>query len=86
MTRDDATCPSCDEPLAINGTFCHACGWDAAVAASDDAYLDGVDVPDGYATNRDEPPRPRRFAGLPWIAAVILVTILIVMLLRGGAR
>ncbi len=44
MSRDP--CPSCAEELSLGGRFCHHCGWDADLAESEDAYLDGIELPD----------------------------------------
>jgi hypothetical protein len=41
-------CPDCRAPLSLGGRFCRGCGWDADLAASPDAYLDGIDLPAGY--------------------------------------
>lgn len=33
----------------MRGTFCRECGWDGEVMErTDEAYLDGVDLPQGY--------------------------------------
>jgi hypothetical protein len=49
-----ASCPECDGPL-VRGTFCRACGWDGEVMPSttDEEYLDGVDLPQGYGGEED---------------------------------
>ena len=46
-------CPACGDPLSPGGRFCRGCGWDADLADSEDAYLDGVDLPQGHG--RDDP-------------------------------
>lgn len=55
----DKTCPSCGAPMALGGSYCKHCGFDAGVNASDDAHLDGVDLPQGYAAEDPyESPKP----------------------------
>ena len=41
-----APCPECGKPTTLRGRFCRACGWDADHFGSEDAYLDGVSVPE----------------------------------------
>jgi hypothetical protein len=52
-------CPECGKPLALAGRFCKSCGWDADLEESEDGYLDGVDVPEGYPPEEDGEARPR---------------------------
>lgn len=50
----EPTCPECEGPL-VRGTFCRACGWDGEVMErTDEAYLDGVELPQGYGDEDDE--------------------------------
>lgn len=50
----EPTCPECEGPL-VRGTFCRACGWDGEVMErTDDAYLDGVDLPQGYGEDGED--------------------------------
>jgi hypothetical protein len=78
---DDASpaqCPLCAAPLAMNGTFCKRCGYDAAHAQSDDAHLDGVDLPQGYAPEDPyvgKPAERPRAGRKEWtvVAVVVLV-------------
>ncbi len=54
----DQSCPSCGARMALGGSFCKHCGFDRQVAASEDAHLDGVDLPQGYAAEEPyEDPR-----------------------------
>ncbi|MBX3468158.1 MAG: hypothetical protein KF878_14900 [Planctomycetes bacterium] len=54
MSVSEKTCPECGGPL-VRGTFCRACGWDGEVMDGvDDAYLDGVDLPQGYGDDEDD--------------------------------
>lgn len=89
-------CPECGEGgLIRKGRFCRACGWDADLvdASEDEAYLDGVDLPQGYTRNgsEDEEYEPtleaERLDGrspLRWLVAVIaLVLVVWVFVLRG---
>lgn len=46
---DAPTCPECGAGPLVRGTFCRDCGWDGELAYGDDAYLDDVDLPQGYA-------------------------------------
>ena len=65
-------CPDCGAPLALRGRFCRGCGWDADLTESEDSYLDGVDVPQGYAREAEEETRQgsgRRI--FLWIAALL---------------
>ncbi len=48
-------CPLCGKSTVLAGRFCRACGWDADLAESPDAHLDGVDVPTGYGREEEEP-------------------------------
>ncbi|MHC4393541.1 MAG: hypothetical protein ACYS22_19780 [Planctomycetota bacterium] len=41
-------CPDCGESLANRGRFCKACGWDADLEDSEEAYLGGVDLPTDF--------------------------------------
>ncbi len=43
---EDIPCPHCGTTLSVGGTFCKECGYDEAYEYADDAYLDGVDLPD----------------------------------------
>ena len=77
-------CPECGKPTNLGGRFCRACGWDADLAESDTAYLDGVDVPEsmddeGYDDLLDEEGLcPRRGRRLLWavVAAILLAAFL----------
>jgi len=71
-------CPECGAPTSINGTFCKACGWDGSLQDTEDSYLDGVDVPQGYAPDEEEPAPTAAKRGLG-----ILGTILILLALAG---
>ena len=75
-------CPDCGRPTANAGRFCKHCGWDADLVGSDDAHLDGVDIPqamddDAYAdalADAGLPAPARRGRGLVWwVAAVLLL-------------
>lgn len=66
-------CPQCGKPTSIQGRFCKACGWDADLVESEDAYLDGVDLPQGYGPDEDEAPAPRR----RWIWVLAAVAALV---------
>jgi hypothetical protein len=59
-----APCPECGGPTVLEGRFCKGCGWDAELASSGDAYLDGVDIPQGYGPDEDttpaDPPKGKR--------------------------
>ncbi|HYC77135.1 MAG TPA: hypothetical protein VEI02_05845 [Planctomycetota bacterium] len=60
---DDTACPHCDAPRRTGATFCKACGFDADLGESEDAYLDGVELPQGYAKEdpyESAPERPKR--------------------------
>jgi hypothetical protein len=48
------TCPECGAGPLVRGTFCRDCGWDGEVMdRADDAYLEGVDLPQGYGGDDD---------------------------------
>lgn len=76
-------CPDCGRPTSNAGRFCKHCGWDADLVGSDDAHLDGVDIPeamddDAYADALADaglgPAPVRRGRGLVWwVAAVLLL-------------
>lgn len=77
----DDPCPSCQEELSLGGRFCHHCGWDADLAESEDAYLDGIELPD-----RDEPdydyvfdgkPAPRRSRKFWLFVAVVVLAVFV---------
>jgi len=80
-------CPDCGEPLRPDGRFCKACGWDADLEETGDAYLDGLDIPDAF-TEEDyraalgdaglgrRPDARRRLA----IAVAVVVTIIALLL------
>jgi hypothetical protein len=82
------TCPTCGAPVSARPIFCKRCGYDEELATSEDAYLDGVDVPEGYAATDAEPYEPaskgRPKAGRrEWtiVVAVVLVLGLVAPLL-----
>ena len=75
-------CPDCGKRTNLDGRFCRACGWDADLAESKDAYLDGVKVPEAMDDDAYEDllaeeglaPRPRRGRNLAFtVAAVVLL-------------
>lgn len=69
-------CPECGKPLALAGRFCKACGWDADLEESEDGYLDGVDVPQGYGPDEDEEARPRGSGRrVLWVLTAIAVLV-----------
>lgn len=63
-----APCPECGGPTILDGRFCKRCGWDADLDESEDGYLDGVDLPGGYAPEESRP-RGRR---LLWTVLALL--------------
>ncbi len=81
MTGDEPTkCPECETPLALGGTYCRQCGWDSELAGTEDAYLDGVDVPQGYSAEDEgplptNPPPTRSVKIVTWIVVVGLLGI-----------
>jgi hypothetical protein len=63
-------CPECGKPTTLEGRFCKACGWDADLVESEDSYLDGVDIPQGWGPDEEEGAPPRRRSVL-WIVAAV---------------
>jgi hypothetical protein len=85
-------CPTCGAPLVLDGSYCKRCGYDRAVAGSDDAHLDGVDLPQGYAA--EDPyaapkPEPVKAGKKEWLVVggiffgLVAVSILAALLTRG---
>lgn len=79
----------------MGNRFCKACGWDADLAESEDAHLDGVDVPEAMTDGEYEealaeeglaPALPRRGRRpLWWATAVLLLATMLWGLLRFGS-
>lgn len=82
-------CPECGKPTNLGGRFCRACGWDADLEESEDAHLDGVDVPgtmddDAYDdVLADEGLAPRRRRG--WSVAFTVAAVVLLLLFAWSA-
>lgn len=86
-------CPDCGAPLALGGRFCKKCGWDADLVDSEDAYLDGVDLPEGgdftdadyqHFLEREglvERPAAARRPARPDRSSVVLIVLVVLALL-----
>jgi hypothetical protein len=74
-------CPSCDAPRASEDAFCKRCGFEPAVHASEESYLDDVELPQGYA--KEDPyataPKPRA-TRREWIVVFGLTAVLVGLL------
>ncbi|MCK6479849.1 MAG: hypothetical protein HUU06_03980 [Planctomycetaceae bacterium] len=77
-------CPLCGKSTVLAGRFCRACGWDADLAESPDAHLDGVDVPTGYGREEEEPAPTARGNFLLVAAVLALVSFLLALLAESG--
>ncbi len=74
-------CPLCGGPLLRDGSFCRGCGWERRFAESDDAYLDGVDLPGAWAArDEDDGPDAAADARRPfWIAVGVVLVVAYVL-------
>ncbi|MCB9878623.1 MAG: hypothetical protein H6835_13580 [Planctomycetes bacterium] len=81
MSRRKPTfeCPHCGAEVPAGRTVCRECGSDARTGWLDDEEIDyrSIDIPDGYGPDSDPAPKPalRRVA----LAAVAIVTALLLL-------
>lgn len=57
-------CPDCGKPTNLAGRFCRACGWDADLEESGDAYLGGVELPTGWGREEEAAAEDGRSPGM----------------------
>ena len=81
-----ATCPDCDEPLALGGRFCKACGWDAELEAADDEGL-AAELPESLTDEEYEDILHQEGLGPPTnrvkiVAILVLLALLLMFLIR----
>ncbi len=76
------SCSNCGSELSLKGRFCKGCGFDADLSESEDAYLDGIELPETSLTDSDYNQllgherlggkRPRK--NPVWVGLVLLTT------------